>query len=129
MMFQLHVKTADESVCVGPPPTNQSYLNMDAILDAIQKTGAQAVCILVIFIFLSMFRVFSILFSFPFLPLLNLSPFSSPFSLSLFFSSLPASLFHFLIVPLSFNCSCFPTSLMIPFLLSFLGPPRVWISF
>ncbi|XP_031548764.1 propionyl-CoA carboxylase alpha chain, mitochondrial-like [Actinia tenebrosa] len=39
----LHVKTADEGVCVGPPPTNQSYLNMDAILDAIQITGAQAV--------------------------------------------------------------------------------------
>ena len=34
---------ADEAVCVGPPPTNQSYLNMDAILDAIKSTGAQAV--------------------------------------------------------------------------------------
>lgn len=44
LFLQLHVKTADEGVCVGPPPTNQSYLNMDAILDAIQKTGAQAVC-------------------------------------------------------------------------------------
>ena len=36
---------ADEAVCVGPPPTNQSYLMMDNILEAIKKTGAQAVCI------------------------------------------------------------------------------------
>ena len=35
---------ADEAVCVGPPPTNQSYLVMENILDAIKKTGAQAVC-------------------------------------------------------------------------------------
>lgn len=34
---------ADEKVCVGPPPTGQSYLNMDAILEAIKSTGAQAV--------------------------------------------------------------------------------------
>ena len=34
---------ADESFCVGPPPTNQSYLNMDAIMDAINTSGAQAV--------------------------------------------------------------------------------------
>ncbi|CAH3146283.1 unnamed protein product [Pocillopora meandrina] len=39
----LHVKTADESFCVGPPPTNQSYLNMDAIMEALHTTGAQAV--------------------------------------------------------------------------------------
>ncbi|XP_048588525.1 propionyl-CoA carboxylase alpha chain, mitochondrial isoform X2 [Nematostella vectensis] len=39
----LHVKMADESVCVGPPPTGASYLNMNAILDAIRSTGAQAV--------------------------------------------------------------------------------------
>ncbi|KAL9965794.1 hypothetical protein ACROYT_G029641 [Oculina patagonica] len=39
----LHVKTADEAFCVGPPPTNQSYLNMDAIMEAINTTGAQAV--------------------------------------------------------------------------------------
>ena len=36
---------ADESVCVGPPPSGESYLNMDAILDAIKSTGAQAVTI------------------------------------------------------------------------------------
>ncbi|MBN3307634.1 PCCA carboxylase, partial [Amia calva] len=34
---------ADEAVCVGPAPTNKSYLNMDAIMEAIRKTGAQAV--------------------------------------------------------------------------------------
>uniref|UniRef100_A0A8C4I6W5 Propionyl-CoA carboxylase alpha chain, mitochondrial n=1 Tax=Dicentrarchus labrax TaxID=13489 RepID=A0A8C4I6W5_DICLA len=39
----VHVKMADEAVCVGPAPTNKSYLNMDAIMDAIRATGAQAV--------------------------------------------------------------------------------------
>lgn len=36
---------ADEAVCVGPAPTSKSYLNMDAIMDAIKSTGAQAVSI------------------------------------------------------------------------------------
>uniref|UniRef100_A0AAR2JSK0 Propionyl-CoA carboxylase alpha chain, mitochondrial n=1 Tax=Pygocentrus nattereri TaxID=42514 RepID=A0AAR2JSK0_PYGNA len=40
---QVHVKMADEAVCVGPAPTSQSYLNMDAIMEAIRQTGAQAV--------------------------------------------------------------------------------------
>uniref|UniRef100_A0A667ZI41 Propionyl-CoA carboxylase subunit alpha n=1 Tax=Myripristis murdjan TaxID=586833 RepID=A0A667ZI41_9TELE len=39
----VHVKMADEAVCVGPAPTGKSYLNMDAIMDAIRSTGAQAV--------------------------------------------------------------------------------------
>ncbi|CAG13490.1 unnamed protein product, partial [Tetraodon nigroviridis] len=39
----VHVKMADEAVCVGPAPTSKSYLNMDAIMDAIRSTGAQAV--------------------------------------------------------------------------------------
>uniref|UniRef100_A0A8C9SCK4 Propionyl-CoA carboxylase alpha chain, mitochondrial n=1 Tax=Scleropages formosus TaxID=113540 RepID=A0A8C9SCK4_SCLFO len=39
----VHVKMADEAVCVGPAPTNKSYLNMDAILEAARQTGAQAV--------------------------------------------------------------------------------------
>lgn len=39
----LHVKLADEAFCIGPAPTNQSYLNMDAIFRVIEKTGAQAV--------------------------------------------------------------------------------------
>ncbi|KAF4075228.1 hypothetical protein AMELA_G00232250 [Ameiurus melas] len=39
----VHVKMADEAVCVGPAPTSKSYLNMDAIMDAVRNTGAQAV--------------------------------------------------------------------------------------
>uniref|UniRef100_A0A671SXS8 Propionyl-CoA carboxylase alpha chain, mitochondrial n=1 Tax=Sinocyclocheilus anshuiensis TaxID=1608454 RepID=A0A671SXS8_9TELE len=39
----VHVKMADEAVCVGPAPTSKSYLNMDAIMNAIKQTGAQAV--------------------------------------------------------------------------------------
>ncbi|KAJ8253404.1 hypothetical protein GJAV_G00212560 [Gymnothorax javanicus] len=39
----VHVKMADEAVCVGPAPTSQSYLNMDAILEAVRQTGSQAV--------------------------------------------------------------------------------------
>ncbi|KAJ2486733.1 hypothetical protein IWW37_005512 [Coemansia sp. RSA 2050] len=37
------VREADEAVCVGAAPSTQSYLNVDAILEAIRKTGAQAV--------------------------------------------------------------------------------------
>lgn len=43
LSLQVHVKMADEAVCVGPAPTSKSYLNMDAIMEAIRKTGAQAV--------------------------------------------------------------------------------------
>uniref|UniRef100_A0A8C5KAW9 Propionyl-CoA carboxylase alpha chain, mitochondrial n=1 Tax=Jaculus jaculus TaxID=51337 RepID=A0A8C5KAW9_JACJA len=39
----VHVKMADEAVCVGPAPTSKSYLNMDAIMEAIRRTRAQAV--------------------------------------------------------------------------------------
>ncbi|KAJ3369302.1 hypothetical protein GGF31_005402 [Allomyces arbusculus] len=39
----VHVQMADEAVLVGPPPTAQSYLSIPNILDAIKKTGAQAV--------------------------------------------------------------------------------------
>jgi len=38
-----HVSDADEAVLIGPPPAKDSYLNISAILDAIQKTGADAV--------------------------------------------------------------------------------------
>ncbi|EFA75992.1 propionyl-CoA carboxylase [Heterostelium album PN500] len=41
--YARHVREADEAVCVGPAPTSQSYLNIDAIVEAIKKTGAQAV--------------------------------------------------------------------------------------
>ncbi|XP_015252438.1 PREDICTED: propionyl-CoA carboxylase alpha chain, mitochondrial [Cyprinodon variegatus] len=34
---------ADEAVCVGPAPTAKSYLNMEAIMEAVRLTGAQAV--------------------------------------------------------------------------------------
>ena len=34
---------ADEAVCIGPAATRESYLNMGKILDAIRKTGSQAV--------------------------------------------------------------------------------------
>ena len=36
----LHVSLADESICIGPAPVGQSYLNMDAILSAAILTGA-----------------------------------------------------------------------------------------
>jgi len=39
----LHVRMADESYCVGPAASRDSYLNMDAIIDVIKKSGAQAV--------------------------------------------------------------------------------------
>ncbi|GFW53901.1 propionyl-CoA carboxylase alpha chain, mitochondrial [Trichonephila clavipes] len=39
----LHVKMADEAYCLGPAPTNQSYLNVEAILNVIQKSSTQAV--------------------------------------------------------------------------------------
>ncbi|XP_028279953.1 propionyl-CoA carboxylase alpha chain, mitochondrial [Parambassis ranga] len=39
----VHVKMADEAICVGPAPTSKSYLNMDAIMEAIRLTGTQAV--------------------------------------------------------------------------------------
>jgi acetyl-CoA carboxylase biotin carboxylase subunit/3-methylcrotonyl-CoA carboxylase alpha subunit len=38
-----HVRDADEAVLVGPPPAKDSYLNAPAILEAIKKTGAEAV--------------------------------------------------------------------------------------
>src|ERR1035437_2429579 len=39
----LHVEMADESVCIGPPPSKESYLAMDKIIDAGKQTGAEAV--------------------------------------------------------------------------------------
>jgi len=40
---QRFVRLADEAFCVGPAPTSKSYLKIDAILDVIKKTGAEAV--------------------------------------------------------------------------------------
>ncbi len=39
----LHVRFADEAVCVGPPPSRDSYLNIRAILSAAEITGADAI--------------------------------------------------------------------------------------
>ena len=39
----MHVRMADESVCIGPPPSNQSYLSIPAIVSACEITGAQAI--------------------------------------------------------------------------------------
>eukprot|EP00009_Paramoeba_aestuarina_P008667 CAMPEP_0201523692 /NCGR_PEP_ID=MMETSP0161_2-20130828/20782_1 /ASSEMBLY_ACC=CAM_ASM_000251 /TAXON_ID=180227 /ORGANISM="Neoparamoeba aestuarina, Strain SoJaBio B1-5/56/2" /LENGTH=754 /DNA_ID=CAMNT_0047922883 /DNA_START=52 /DNA_END=2316 /DNA_ORIENTATION=+ len=38
-----HVEMADESVCIGPPPSADSYLRIDRIMEAIQQTKAAAV--------------------------------------------------------------------------------------
>ena len=39
----MHVRLADESVCIGPPPAKDSYLNIPALLSACEITGADAV--------------------------------------------------------------------------------------
>lgn len=39
----LHAQIADESVCIGPPATKDSYLNMNAIIQAALNTGAEAI--------------------------------------------------------------------------------------
>ena len=39
----MHVRLADESVCIGPPPARDSYLNIPAILSAAAITGADAI--------------------------------------------------------------------------------------
>ena len=39
----LHVTYADQDICIGPPPSGQSYLNISSILSAAEITGADAV--------------------------------------------------------------------------------------
>src|SRR5439155_7014071 len=39
----LHVEMADEAVHIGPPPSAQSYLVIDRIVEACRETGAEAV--------------------------------------------------------------------------------------
>ena len=41
--FAPHVRLADEAVRVGPAPVSESYLNVEAIIEAIRQTGAEAV--------------------------------------------------------------------------------------
>ena len=38
-----HVREADQSVCIGPAPVADSYLELDAILDAAERTGADCI--------------------------------------------------------------------------------------
>lgn len=39
----LHVRLADEAVCVGPPPSRNSYLNISSIVSAALVTGSEAI--------------------------------------------------------------------------------------
>ncbi|MEO0359072.1 MAG: biotin carboxylase N-terminal domain-containing protein, partial [Pseudomonadota bacterium] len=39
----MHVRMADEAVCVGPPPSSDSYLSIPAIIAACEITGADAI--------------------------------------------------------------------------------------
>ncbi len=39
----LHTKLADEAICIGPAPSNKSYLNIKAILEATCLTGADSI--------------------------------------------------------------------------------------
>ena len=39
----MHVRLADESVCIGPPASKESYLNIPAILSAAAISGADAI--------------------------------------------------------------------------------------
>src|SRR5690606_19627791 len=38
-----HVRFADEAYCVGPPPSSESYLNIERIIEAARRCGAQAI--------------------------------------------------------------------------------------
>ncbi|WP_018699868.1 acetyl-CoA carboxylase biotin carboxylase subunit [Amorphus coralli] len=39
----MHVRLADESVCIGPPPARDSYLHIPALVSACEITGAEAI--------------------------------------------------------------------------------------
>lgn len=39
----MHVTAADEAICIGPPMSAKSYLNIDAIIDAAKKSGVEAI--------------------------------------------------------------------------------------
>src|SRR5947209_4357385 len=39
----LHVRFADEAVCVGPPPSVESYLNIPAVVGAAKRLNADAI--------------------------------------------------------------------------------------
>ena len=46
-----HVALADEAVCIGPPPSRESYLQMDRIIEACRQTGAAMVYISTDYVF------------------------------------------------------------------------------
>ena len=39
----MHVRMADEAICIGPPASSQSYLSFPALISACEITGAQAI--------------------------------------------------------------------------------------
>src|SRR5690606_15159173 len=39
----LHVRFADEAVCIGPPPSSESYLKMDTLIEVARQTKADAI--------------------------------------------------------------------------------------
>lgn len=39
----MHVALADQSICIGPPPSNKSYLNIPALISAAEATGCDAI--------------------------------------------------------------------------------------
>ena len=39
----LHVRTADRAVRIGPPPARESYLRIEALIDAVERSGADAI--------------------------------------------------------------------------------------
>jgi len=41
--YSLHVRFADEAVCIGPPRSSESYLNVASIISAAEITGAEAI--------------------------------------------------------------------------------------
>jgi acetyl-CoA carboxylase biotin carboxylase subunit len=41
--LSLHVRFADEAVCIGPPPSSESYLNIPSILSAAELTNSSAI--------------------------------------------------------------------------------------
>lgn len=41
--YALHVKFADEAICIGPPPSKESYLHIPRIISAAEITGADAI--------------------------------------------------------------------------------------
>src|SRR5512146_1710328 len=39
----LHVRFADEAICIGPPPSSESYLNIPAVISAAEITNTDAI--------------------------------------------------------------------------------------